>query len=93
MGTFGGGITVPIGTMPSEGGAVYWILPNNLPNGSDTVFKFNQKPRFCVFNGILQFEGVGYIMSFSSGTWNVTFKDSLGNTITPAVGDDIRAAV
>ena len=94
LGTFGGGVSVPIGNIPG-GTSVSWLLPQNIPDGLVTAFRFSVRPRFCTFNGVIQFEGAGYTVSYNSGThtWNVILVDVNGNTITPNVGDEIRAEV
>jgi len=69
------------------GGNVNWEAPLNAPNGVDTLFSFAHYPNFLAYNGLLQFEGVGFVRT---GANQIRLTDINGNTITPASDDDIR---
>lgn len=71
---------------------VTFYPPANSPDGATTGFNFSKLPKFIVYNGLLLFDGIGYIVTLVTGTYTVTLKAQDGSTITPQVGDVIREA-
>jgi len=94
---FGFGLTVsgPNPTPASNGSIedMAFTAPSNNPDGVTTNFNFGSLPKFIVYNGLIQFENIGYTVGISGSNYVVTLKDIAGNTITPEVGDVIREAV
>ena len=69
-----------------------WIPTTTPPDGSRTEFSFALPPIFVSYNGLNCFEGEnpGYE---TVGVNTVRLLDYLGNVITPATGDSVRAEV
>lgn len=91
-GYYFGHASVPIGS-GSGGPSVTWILPNPLPDGITTQFGFSAYPKTISWNGLNQFQGVGYTITASGSGWLVTFIDVNGNLLIPNTGDDIHAEI
>src|SRR5258708_4676777 len=54
------------------------------PDGSRTTFNFNALPLYIVWNGVIQFQNIGYLLTNPSiGLWVATFIDFAGNVLTP----------
>jgi hypothetical protein len=70
-----------------------WIVPTVRPNGSLNSFEFSQSPVYLSWNGLNQFQGLGYTVTQSGGYWVVQLEDANGQVITPNAGDDLRALV
>lgn len=86
----GGGDQWPI-VMGGGGGAdVTWLTPLVAPNGVLTSFEFTSLPDWVTFNGLVQYQGIGYNVT---GLKTIQLIDELGNIITPGTGDIIRGAV
>jgi hypothetical protein len=90
----------PIGASVISGGSsggstlpITWILPTTPPDGIRTTFNFFALPKYISWNGLNQFLGTGYTLVVIGGVYQVTFIDSLGATLTPDAGDDIRAEI
>jgi hypothetical protein len=58
-------------------------------DGINSHFTFTGTPTAVVYNGLWQFNGVGYTLDGITRNI-VTLIDSLGNPITPAVGDTLK---
>lgn len=63
------------------------------PDGTRTTFQFAGLPAYIVWNGVIQFQNVGYTITGPvSGVYTVTFIDYLGNVLTPGSSDTLRSA-
>lgn len=61
--------------------------PVETPNGSETEFTFESIPQVVIYNGVWQFENVGYSRAGSV----VTLLDADGNPFAPETGASIKA--
>lgn len=87
---FTGNVTIPIGGCGC--GPIY-IKSETVPNSETIDFEFPYYPKQVVWNGISQFEGVGYTLSVANGKYVVRFRDILGQPLVPGFGDDIREQI
>src|SRR5580692_11176677 len=63
------------------------------PDGTRTTFTFAALPAYVIWNGVDQFQNVGYTITGPvSNIYTVTLIDFNGNILTPSATDDIRAA-
>lgn len=90
FGTFSPGDNLSfIADIPTQGATFeYTTTP---PDGSRTTFRFADLPIYVIWNGVLQFQNVGYTITGGIGNYVVTLIDYLGNVLTPGTTDSILA--
>lgn len=86
------GGSVIASTTVTGGTTMHWILTSTPPDGARITFTFPKKPIYISWNGMNQFEGVGYTVVPVGATWVVSFRDVFGNPLIPGQYDDIREA-
>jgi len=82
------------GVTSGPGGTVVnWIATSTPADGIRSAFTFSGIPKWVSWNGVNQFQGIGYTLAVSSGGYAITFIDGSGNILVPMAGDDIRMGV